>query len=76
MIVGQHCHCDTCKTYQRLIYPSFADSLSHLRKAGWRVTKAATGWRHYCPDCVAKWKKPPVVAPEPPPTREMWWQRD
>lgn len=78
MLTNHFAKCDKCGKSHQFNDRPFDEILKVIRADGWRVNKAPVGWRHYCPECVARWNKTklkPAVNYRKP-AAPMWWQRD
>lgn len=72
MINNRFCKCDKCGHVRQFDNWTFDDILKTIRAAGWRVTMTDKGWRHYCAECVARWKKTGEVIKKSAPPRRQW----
>lgn len=44
-------HCDSCSKAVEMGTRNFAQALTIIKDAGWRVRRIDNGWFHFCRDC-------------------------
>lgn len=50
--------CDGCEAVTEDIYSSFNEVVDGLKDESWTTTKENGEWRHYCPTCAMRLRRP------------------